>query len=449
MLAPQMEAEIAVIGAGYAGLTAALELAKAGRDVVLVDAGAIGEGNPSANSGGHVNYDWSFPLENIEKSCGLSYARELFRYAVAGIQRVEDYVEKYQMADASFRRGSVYLARNENDMARLSKRHKLFERYSGAQGRESLMVREQIEEFVRSPEFVGGLYSGYCGQIEPPAYLHGLARAARNHGARLLENTKIVKIEEKSSSIVLETDTGQEIKAGRVVISGGTAFLRQGLYPSMRRWQATAGTAAIKTDPLPPEVIERIFPGETKPAYADLETLSTVMYGRLDSKNRMDFGAYVFLTGQDADYAPVEALMYRTFPILRERGVKVQGRRFGILSGTRTGRVQFYQAAKGNAKPIETYDSKKRILIVSGFGGEGINLGTSAGYAAAAALNDHPAELEFLARIKHKKLPFSFASEAMNTNRDGVFVKALQFADRHADKKGLKGAVARVIARHV
>lgn len=444
-------ADFIIIGAGYAGLMAALTLSRAGKSVMVIDAQPIGgnsDPNPghtqSAISGGHVVIGFSQDFDEIQKRYGEDYARQLFQLSVDGIDTVENLCQ--EMGGAGFRRGYLVLARNERDDDGIRYSIEEKKKFGISADKISLLTPIETKSFINSPDFQrSSLYSKISGQIEPYEYVIGLARLAEQADVKFMPSTRIADIALSKNETTLTTDRGQVLSAPKVIISGGTGILKSGFFPEMRKYQAVIGNYALKTEILSEELIKQIFPSGYKGAFCDMRH-TDVLYARLDHKNRLDFGAYSF-SGTRPNSEEVQQLLYATFPQLKDAGVGISEGRYGFLSGTKLETMQMFQVLDNGVMSVNSFKETGPLTILSAFGGAGINLGTMSGLAVAEAYLGHPEKLNLLARIKHPKLPITFPWERANRLRDYNLTKALSLIDRGSSKNGLMGCVMRFMSK--
>lgn len=449
-------ADVVIVGAGYAGLMAALTLGRAGRSVIVVDAQPLGGNtdselgyNQSAISGGHVTYGYSQNYEGLAQKYGMDFAVSLFQLSVRGVDLVEKNCHDYNIADAAFHKGYVMLARNARDEEHLVEYLKQTEKFGKIIGKERLMNATETQSMIASPAFYcGSLYSSLHGQLEPRAYVLGLAQAAKDCGVQMIESVKIKTFQVSANEATAIAQNGDIYIGEQMIVSGGTGILRGGHFPVMRQYQATVGNYAVKTQPLPEHIIAQIFPSGYQGAFSDLRR-SDVLYARLDSRNCLDFGAFSF-GGAHPNAADVENLLYTTFSQLRDAGIGINSRRYGFLAGTRQEMVQIFQSQKGGqVLPVQKYDASSRLTVLSAFAAEGINLGTITGEAMANALLGDAANFNILAHIAHQKMPITFPWECANRLRDTFLAGLLSVVDKQASKTGLMSVFARGLARFV
>ena len=352
-------ADFIIVGAGYAGLMAALTLARAGKEVLVVDAQPIGgnsDPNPghtqSAISGGHVVIGFSQDFDEIQKRYGEDYARQLFQLSVDGIDTVENLCQ--EMGGAGFRRGYLVLARNERDDDGIRYLIEEKKKFGISADKVSVLTSTETKLSIASPDFQrSSLYSIVSGQCEPYEYVIGLVRLAEQAGVKFKPSTRIAEISLSRDKTTLTTDRGQVLSAPKVIISGGTGILRSGFFPEMRKYQAVIGNCALKTEVLSDEIIKQIFPSGYKGAFGDMRH-TDVLYARLDHKNRLDFGAYSF-SGTRPNSEEVHQLLYATFPQLKDAGVGISESRYGFLSGTKLETMQMFQALDNGVMPVNFF----------------------------------------------------------------------------------------------
>jgi gamma-glutamylputrescine oxidase len=460
-LPQDLSADFLVVGAGYAGLMAALTLAQSGARVKVVDAGLIGGDpmalfNPTSEpshhptqsmiSGGHVVIGFSQDFDELSQNYGLDFTRKFYALSLEGVARIETLCQSIDKAN--FQRGYLILARNQRDEnAFLS----MFEDRARLNLPSSALLKihtaDETKNLISSPEFTrGSFYSNLSGQLEPQFYLAGLARMAEAAGAQLIHHTKITHFEWGKDVATAISEDNEKTTAKTVIISGGTRILQSGLFPRMRQYQAVIGNYALKTDVIPDHILNKIFPSGYKGAFCDMRR-TDVLYARLDKDNRLDFGAYSF-SGLKPNAHDVINLMYKTFPQLKEGNIGVYHGRYGFLCGTKLETMQMFQSREGGEVfPSYYFDNSSRITILSAFGGAGINLGTTAGRAIAEAYLGQPDTINILAKIRHPKLPITLPWEKANQTRDYVLTKALSIIDKGASQDGMWGGVMRNVEK--
>ena len=147
---------------------------------------------------------------------------------------------------------------------------------------------------------------------------------------------------------------------------------------------------------------------------------------------------------------PDQGRTQEKFAWLKATGIGIGHRRYGFLAGTRQQIVQIFASNReGDVTPIRAYNPESRLMVLSAFAAEGINLGTTAGKAAAHALLGDTAHLNLLAHIEHPKLPITFPWERANRIRDLFLARTISVIDRAASTSGITGVFARAVADRI
>jgi glycine/D-amino acid oxidase-like deaminating enzyme len=245
--------EVAVVGSGYCGLSAALTLARGGAGVVVLEAGALGQGASSRNGGmvgGAVKLDWS----HLAGRLGAAQAAALIEGARASFEHLEDLVTREGFAADYRRDGRFLLACNPAQFRTL-------ERKVAALGAQAAGVRivpraDQGDE-IGSDFYHGGVVVEEAAGLHP-AKLHGcLLEAARTAGAALHGHAQVQRLERIGSGFALHTARGP-IVADHVLIA--TNGYTSALTPELRRRLVPVFSYMIATEELPVDLPTRLSP---------------------------------------------------------------------------------------------------------------------------------------------------------------------------------------------
>ena len=251
---PPGQTEILVVGSGYTGITAAIRLRQAGREVAVIDAKPLGTG-ASARNGGMVLSGLSADLETIGKRYGLDTACSLHRESVAAVDAVERLVREGDI-DCAFRRtGFLYAAFKARHAEALQRTRDFMARHMGHFP--EWIPPERIREEIDSPVYHGALLETRDAGLHPGCYIAGLIRMALRLGVGLHENVTALTITRKPGGLTVATDHGQ-IKADKVVAA--TNGYTGALTPWIRRRIVPVRSLMIATAPLPEAHIAALIP---------------------------------------------------------------------------------------------------------------------------------------------------------------------------------------------
>lgn len=304
-------ADVAVVGAGVTGLTAARRLAAAGRRVVVLEAGRLGAG-ASAVNGGMTTYGLKISAQTALARYGQRLGRELWQASLDAVDLVERIVSEEQIDCGYTRPGSADLGFNERD--RRSFAAKAAWMKENLNFPLELVTGEAMRTVVGSERFSAALVDRFSAGCDPARYLWGLAAAAARAGATLVEQAEVTAIEKRHAGFELVTGRGW-LRAGDVLhaTNGYTGTW----LPALRRRVVPIGSYIVTTAPLPPETAARLIPGG-RMLWTSRRLLN---YFRLTPDNRLLMGGRQNLS-TDLDLAEsarvLQSTVVRFFPELKE-----------------------------------------------------------------------------------------------------------------------------------
>jgi glycine/D-amino acid oxidase-like deaminating enzyme len=260
-LAPQRAAlrplparvDVAVVGSGYCGLSAALELARAGVRVAVFDTGALGQGASSRNGGmidGAVKLDWSDRAGRYGKRTTTA----LLDGARASFEHLEDLIAREGL-DVDYRRcGGVTLACNPAQFRALERQVRaLGDRTHGVR----IVPRERQREEIGSDFYHGGVLIEEAGGLHPGKLHRGLHAAAAAAGAELHGYAEVERLERTGAGVTLATARGRT-HADQVLVA--TNGYTGSLLPELQRRVVPVSSYIIATEPLPAELAAHLSP---------------------------------------------------------------------------------------------------------------------------------------------------------------------------------------------
>ena len=376
----ETRADVCVIGAGYTGLSAALHLARQGLDVVLLEAQRVGFG-ASGRNGGQVGSGYNLSQLDLERKMGSDAARQLWQISEDAKTLTLDLVAQHA-PDASYRPGVVHADWHAKEVRHSHREADHLARHYGYEKIESL-DRDALRNLVVSPAYQGGMVDWGAGHLHPLRYALGLARAARDAGARIHENSAVHALKHGTPAIV-RTDHGRVV-ADQVVLAAN-GYLA-GLERKVAARVMPINNFIIATEPLGARAAD-ILPRDV--AVADSKFV--VNYFRLSEDNRLLFGggeSYGIRFPRDIA-AKVRRPMLQVFPGLADARIDYA---WGGTLAITASRMPCFVRVTAN------------VLNASGYSGHGVALATFAGKVIAQAIIGDSARFDLLGRVPLPRFP--------------------------------------------
>jgi len=373
-------ADVAILGAGYTGLSAAIELAQAGLSVVVLEAERVGWG-ASGRNGGQVIFGYSCGEEKIEQLVGVEAARALFDWSLEGVRLLHERRGRFAI-DCDWRDGHAHVAIHARHVREL---HAWRDALQARHGYElTWWERERLQSVLASPRYLGGMFDPASGHLHPLRYAHGLARAARSLGVRIFEGSKVVSLA-RGAKPVLATAHGRV--AADFVVLAGNALVR-GIAPELDGYIMPVGTYIAATAPIGAERMQSLIGNGM--AAADINW--ALDYFRPSADHRLLFGGRAsYSTFAPPDLAGVmRRRMARVFPQLRDVPFEYV---WGGLIDISLNRAPHWGRLGHN------------VYFAQGFSGHGVAATGLAGRVIAEAIRGQAQRLDAYARIPHRKFP--------------------------------------------
>jgi glycine/D-amino acid oxidase-like deaminating enzyme len=252
-LPPQVD--VAIIGSGCTGLNAAIEIAKAGGNVVVLEQKTLGWGASSRNAG-MMSAGMKASSEYIKRNYGSEKTKLFFQWSADAVDHVERVIQEENIECDFIRNGAVYLACKPSHFEDLKAYKQELEREYGFHGTRILTAQELHIE-IGSSIYVGGLVDNFSAGLDPAKYTYGLAKAAASYGAKLVENAGVAKIKQVDGRFELTTSKG--LVQTREVLMATNGYTTR-LVPRIRQGIFPAGSYIIVTEPLPAQLQEVLAP---------------------------------------------------------------------------------------------------------------------------------------------------------------------------------------------
>lgn len=372
------KADVAIVGGGYTGLSAALHLAEAGVDVVLLEAERIGWG-ASGRNGGQLHSGQRRDQDWLEDHLGLDMAKRLWTLAEDAKATTLALIEKHGIA-CEWRAGLIETAHKARLVAgERAYVDKLKERY----GYEPVawLDREMLAERIGTGVYFGGRLDSGAGHLDPLKFAQGLANAAAKAGARLHEGTRVTGL----AGTTLQTARGSVsadivILAGNGLLEGIDAETEARVMPIDNYILATAPIGAGKPGGLIPN-------GE-----AVSDTRFVVYYFRPSADGRMLFGGGETYDRSTRDDVAgfVRRHLLAIYPQLADARIDYA---WGGTLAITLKRMPFIRRLRPG------------VYAAAGYSGQGVALAPYAGKLLAEAIGGDPGRFDVFASLPAPRFP--------------------------------------------
>jgi len=363
--------DVAVVGAGFTGLSAARALAKRGVRVVVLEAETFGWGASSRN-GGMVLTGLKLPIPTLISRYGAETVRRMYVSSLASIDCVEEIVREDNIACDFSRSGHLEVAVKQSHFDDYARAATLIQREFNHTLR--IIPKNEMRGEIGSDIYFGGLVDETSAGVNPARYVGGLAQAAQRAGASLHDHTRVLKIDPQTTNgarkFSLQTSRGT-LTAREVVLASGA--YTTGATPALRKKIIPIGSYIIATEILPESLARELSP-RNRMIY---DSKHFLYYYRLTPDRRMLFGgrAAFFPENENTVRQSAEILrrgMIGVYPQLRD--VKVEYVWGGTLDFTfdvmphagKIGGMYFSVGYAGHGVAAATYLGTKLAGVICG-----------------------------------------------------------------------------------
>jgi glycine/D-amino acid oxidase-like deaminating enzyme len=354
--------QVAIVGAGYTGLSAALHLAEQGRAVVVVEAREPGWGAAGRN-GGQVNPGLKHEPDDVERHLGAEAGSRLVRLAADAPAYLFGLIERLGIDCECERGGTLRAAYHDSQVADLVDSAEQW-RHRGVEL--GLSDRSRIHALTGTQRYLAALFDPRGGSVNPLGLARGLAAAGLQAGAQIYGMTPAVGLERSRAGWRIKTAHGA-VHADAVVIA--TDGYSDGLWPGLRTSIVPVYSAIAATEPLPAALAAAIMPTRA------------VLYeiGAVTAYYRRDTGGRLLMGGRGVQRAATRLSDYRHLVRYAER----------LWPDIR--RVQWTHWWNGQFALTPDFYPRLHapapgVFVALGYSGRGVALATSMGKVLAAAL---------------------------------------------------------------
>ena len=363
-----MRADVAIVGAGFTGLSAALRLAGGGASVIVLDTHAPGFG-ASGRNGGQIIPGIKIDPDEIDRVYGEATTDFAGKTAETTLALIETHGIDCDARQDGWIQGSVkkaHLRQIEQRAAQWQKR--------GADV--AVLSRDEVRARTGSTIFEGGWLDGRAGRLHPLNYATGLAQAAVAAGADIRVGAAATRLSRQGQDWCLNLANGASVTAGQVIVA--TNGYSGPLFPELRASLVPAGSFQVATAPLPEALLARILPEGAVVS----DTRRVGNYFRIGPENRLMMGGRGTFSDHpdDAAFARVTEDLNATFPETRDLPIAYRW----------TGRV----AMTADHLP-HVHQPMPGLIMAAGYNGRGVALSSALGTAIGGHILDSTQPLPF------------------------------------------------------
>lgn len=345
-------ADVAIVGAGFTGVSAALHLARSGVDVVILEGAEIGFGGSGRNVG-LVNAGlWVMP-DRVPAMLGDVYGERLLKVLGDGPALVFELIRDHRIDCEAEHSGTLHCAADRNGLRELEERARQWQ-VRNAPVR--LLDRDETALRTGTTAYLGSLLDERAGTIQPLAYVRGLASAAVKHGTAIFTGSPVVRTTSDGDGWRVYSAEGS-VRADWIVVA--TNAYSTVPWPQVRAEIVHLPYFNFATAPLPEHALKRILPG--REGAWDTNTILSSL--RRDRQGRLVFGSVGALrsTGAAVHGGWAKRKLRKLFPFLDE--ITFESGWYGKIGMTDDAIPRFHR-----------FD--RNVIGFSGYNGRGIAPGT-------------------------------------------------------------------------
>lgn len=250
-------ADVCIVGAGYTGLTTALDLVKKGVNVVMLEAQEAGFGGSGRNAGHCTPTFTHYSLPDLRKLLGEPWAERLIHRQTRANDRVAAMVRDYQIQCEWQQNGYVQGAYRPGVIPALQQK---VADYNAIGAKTRFLDKAEIESLTGSPRLYGGWYHSEGGHLNPLGYARGLARAVLQEGGVIHTGSKVTNVGRENNRWLVQTAQGA-VSADKVIFSTG-AYTVEG-WPKLDQTFRIMKVFVAATQPLSAESRKTVLPHNT------------------------------------------------------------------------------------------------------------------------------------------------------------------------------------------
>ncbi len=383
-LAGAVQADAVVVGAGYAGLSAAIELAQRGMSVVVLEADRVGSG-ASGRNGGQAIAGYASGQQPFVEQLGKADARRAWDMSMESIRLLDGHIEQHHI-ECDRVHGYLYVADSPRKSRALQADMQVLRDDYGFESQ--FYAGDDVRQHIDSPRYCAAAFEPVSGHLHPLKLALGLAAAAQRLGVKILEHSAVTEIR-RGDKLVASTQQGS-VTARFGVLAGNCTLGEYGpkVAPELSARIMPVGTYMIATAPLDPALCKRLIPSNASAC----DNNFVLDYFRFSADNRMLFGGRVsYTTGTPSNLKEVmRRRMVQVFPALADAAVEF------VWGG-------FVDISMNRAPDFGRLGSN--LYYLQGFSGHGVAATVLGGRLVAEAVAGQAERFDVFARLKHRNFP--------------------------------------------
>ena len=378
----ERKADVAVVGGGFTGLSAALHLAEGGAKTVLLEAGPPGFGASGRNNGQVIPVYSKHNPDDAVATFGPEQGERLNDMVAGSADLVFDLISKHEIDCDAAQKGWLQPAHRASRMRGVQKKH---DQWAARGAPVEIFDADKAAELTGSPIYHGGWMHRAGGHIQPLSYCRGLARAAQTAGAAVHGDSPV-------QSVVRQGDKWRLKLAGGAVLAEKVILATNGytgdLFPNLRQTIVPLRSSHLATTPMSDNVAKSVLPEN----HGLSDTRQALWAFRKDRFGRIVTTSAPVFTAGARGRMTVSTIKRLSMAFPQVENPQIEFFWEGIIAMTPERLPRYYELAGG-------------MIAALGYSGRGIALGTAVGRMMAERTLGKPARELALPASPLKPMP--------------------------------------------